>query len=432
MQCENGWALILENTEGLPLRKLMDTARLDLLDSLKVAVSLTGILKEVHRQGILHKMINPFNIFVDPASGTVKLSGFGLATRLPKENLTTLSPQLSGETLPYISPEQTGRMNRTLDYRSDFYSLGVTLYELFSGRVPFHSREAMEIIHAHIARQPVPLDQVAPQVPKTLSRLVMKLLAKRAEARYQSHSGLTADLLACVEQLENQGSLSDFPLARLDIPKELQIAPGLYGREDEITALEAALERVSQGATEMVLISGSAGVGKTALVGEIHRSIAQKNGFFISGKFDQLRHNIPYSALIQALRGLIREISVEDKSGMERWKSRIRAALGPNGQLMTRVIPELEQMIGPQPPLPEMGALEARNRFTAVLLEFIDLFCEKTHPLVIFLDDLQWVDARYSQAGGTHRSGSGEETSAFPGGLSRQRGGGRSPVDDQL
>ncbi len=391
--CENGSVLILENTEGIPLRKLMDTARLDLLDSLKVALSLTSTLKEVHQQGLLHKKINPLNIFVDPASGTVKLAGFGLATRLPKENLTTLSPQLTGETLPYISPEQTGRMNRPLDYRSDFYSLGATLYELFTGRVPFGSREAMEIIHAHIARQPVSPDKIAPQLPKTLSRLVMKLVAKRAEARYQSHSGLSADLLACVEQLENQGSLSDFPLARMDVPKELQIAPGLYGREDEIIALEGALERVSQGATEMVLVSGSAGVGKTALVGEIHRSIAQKNGYLISGKFDQLRHNIPYSALIQALRGLIREVSVEEKSRMERWKSRIRAALGSNGQLVTRVIPELELMIGPQPPLPEMGALESRNRFTAVLLEFIGLFCEKTHPLVIFLDDLQWVDA---------------------------------------
>ena len=394
VRCENGWALILENTEALPLRKLMDTARLDLPVSLKLAVSLTGTLKEVHQQGILHKMINPFNIFLDPASGTIKLSGFGLAIRLPRENLTTLSPRLTGETLPYISPEQTGRMNRPLDYRSDFYSLGATLYELFSGRVPFHSRQVMEIVHAHIARQPVPPDEIEPQVPRVLSHLVMKLLAKCAEARYQSHSGLTADLLTCVEQLENQGSLPDFPLGRHDVPKELLIAPGLYGREDEITALEAALERVSQGATEIVLISGSAGVGKTALVGEIHRSVAQKNGFFISGKFDQLRHNIPYSALIQALRGLIREISAESKPGMERWKSRIRAALGPNGQLMTRVIPELEQVIGPQPPLLlEMGALESRNRFTAVLLEFISVLCEKTHPLVIFLDDLQWVDA---------------------------------------
>ena len=389
--CENGSALILENTDALPLRKLMDTARLDLPDSLKIAVSLLNTLGEVHRQGLLHKMINPFNIFVDPASGTVKLTGFGLATRLPRENSTTLSPQHSGETLPYISPEQTGRMNRPLDYRSDFYSLGATLYKLFTGRVPFGSREAMEIIHAHIARQPPPPDEIEPQVPRVLSRLVMKLVAKRAEARYQSHSGLAADLLTCLEQLENQGSLIDFPLARQDVPKELQVAPGLYGREEEITALEAALERVSQGATEMVLVSGTAGVGKTALVGELHRSVVQKNGFFISGKFDQLRQNIPYSALIQALRGLIREVSAESKS--ERWKSRIRAALGPNGQLVTRVIPELEQVIGPQPPLPEMGALESRNRFTTVLLDFIDLFCEKTHPLVIFLDDLQWVDA---------------------------------------
>ena len=219
--CENGWALILENTDALPLRKLMDASRLDLLDSLKVAVSLTGTLKEVHRQGILHKMINPFNIFVDLASGTVKMTGFGLAARLPRVNMTTLSPQLTGETLLYISPEQTGRMNRPLDYRSDFYSLGATLYELLSGRVPFQSREAMEIIHAHIARQPVPLDQITPQVPKTLSNMVMKLMAKRAEARYQSHSGLAADLLTCVEQLENKGSLSDFPLGRHDIPKEL-------------------------------------------------------------------------------------------------------------------------------------------------------------------------------------------------------------------
>ena len=392
-QCENGWALILENIEGLPLRKLMDSARLDLPDSLEVAVSLAGILKEVQQQGILHKMINPFNIFVDPASGTVKLSGFGLATRLPRENLNMLDPRLSGKTLPYISPEQTGRMNGVLDYRSDFYSQGATLYELFSGRAPFGSREAMVFIHAHIARQPVPLDKITPHLPKTHSRLVMKLMAKPAEARYQSHSGLVADLLTCVEQLGNQGNLSDFPLGRHDIPKELQIAPGLYGREDEIAALEAALERVGQGATEMALISGTAGVGKTALAGEIYQAVAQKNGFFISGKFDQLRHNIPYSALIQALRGLIREVSAESKSGMERWKSRIRAALGPNGQLMTRVIPELEQMIGPQPSLPEMGALEAQNRFTSVLLAFISVFCEKSHPLVIFLDDLQWVDA---------------------------------------
>ena len=225
-QCENGSALILENHEGLPLRKLMDAARLDLLDSLKIAVSLAGTLEAVHRQGMIHKMINPFNIFVDPASRTVKLSGFGLATRLPRENPNALSPQLTGETLLYISPEQTGRMNRPLDYRSDFYSLGATLYELFTGRVPFQSREAMEIIHAHIARQPVPLDQMAPQVPKTLYRLVMKLMAKRAEVRYQSHSGLTADLLACVEQLENQGSLSDFPLGRQGRSQRIADRPG--------------------------------------------------------------------------------------------------------------------------------------------------------------------------------------------------------------
>ncbi len=296
-QCENGWALILENTEGLPLRKLMDAAPLDLLDSPKVAVSLAGTLEEVHRQGILHKMINPLNIFADPASGTVKLSGFGLATRLLRENPNTLSPQLSGETLPYIAPEQTGRMNRPLDYRSDFYSLGATLYELFSGRLPFGSREAMEIIHAHIARQPVPLDKITPHLPKTLSHMVMKLMAKRAEARYQRHSGLAADLLACVDQLENRGNLSDFPLAHQDVSKELQIAPGLYGRENEITALQAALERISQGATEMVMVSRTAGVGKTTLVGEIHKSVDQKNGFFISGKFDQIRHNISYSCV---------------------------------------------------------------------------------------------------------------------------------------
>ena len=391
--CESGSALIMENTNCLPLRKLMDQARLDLLDSLKVAVSLTSTLKEVHQQGIIHKMINPLNIFVDPALGTVKLTGFGQASRLSRENLTTLSPQLNEEILLYISPEQTGRMNRPLDYRSDFYSLGATLYELFTGRVPFESREDIEIIHGHIARQPLSLDKIEPQVPKILSRLVLKLMGKRTNDRYQVHSALLNDLQICVEQLEKHGHISEFPLAQLDIPKELQIAPGLYGREDEIAELETVLERVSQGGTEMVLVSGTAGVGKTSLVGEIQRSIAQKNGFFISGKFDQLRHNIPYSALIQGLRKLIREVSVGGKSVNESWKSRILAALGTSGHLMNQVIPELEQIIGPQPPLPEMGALETRNRFTAVLLDFIFVFCEKTHPLVIFLDDLQWVDA---------------------------------------
>ena len=390
--CESGSALILENTNSLPLRKLMDQARLDLLDSLKVAVSLTITLKEVHQQGIIHKMINPLNIFVDPALGTVKLTGFGQASRLSQENLTTLGPQLNGENLLYISPEQTGRMNRPLDYRSDFYSLGATLYELFTGRVPFHFREDIEIIHGHIARQPLSLDKIEPKVPKILSRLVLKLMAKRTNDRYQVHSALLNDLQICVEQLEKHGHISEFPLAQLDIPKELQIAPGLYGREDEIAELETVLERVNQGTTEMVLVSGTAGVGKTSLVGEIERSIAKKNGFFISGKFDQLRHNIPYSALIQGLRELIREVSVEGKSVNESSKSRILAALGPNGHLMNQIIPELEQIIGPQPPLPEMGALETRNRFTTVLLDFIFVFCEKTHPLVIFLDDLQWAD----------------------------------------
>ena len=379
--CESGSALIMENTNCLPLRKLMDQARLDLLGSLKVAVSLTSTLKEVHQQGIIHKMINPLNIFVDPALGTVKLTGFGQASGLSREKL------------PYISPEQSGRMNHPLDYRSDFYSLGATLYELFTGRVPFESREDIEIIHGHIARQPLSLDKIEPQVPKILSRLVLKLMGKRTNDRYQVHSALLNDLQICVEQLEKHGHISEFPLAQLDIPKELQIAPGLYGREDEIAELETVLERVSQGGTEMVLVSGTAGVGKTSLVGEIQRFVAQKNGFFISGKFDQLRHNIPYSALIQGLRELIRKVSFEGKSVNESWKSRILAALGTSGHLMNQVIPELEQIIGPQPPLPEMGALETRNRFTAVLLDFIFVFCEKTHPLVIFLDDLQWVDA---------------------------------------
>ena len=391
--CESGSVLILENTNCLPLRKLMDQARLDLLGSLKVAVSLTSTLKEVHQQGIIHKMINPLNIFVDPAFGTVKLTGFGQASRLSQENLTTLSSQLNGEDLLYISPEQSGRMNHPLDYRSDFYSLGATLYELFTGKVPFKSLDNIEIIHGHIARQPLSLDKIEPQVPKILSRLVLKLMGKRTNDRYQVHSALLKDLQICVEQLEKHGHISEFPLAQLDIPKELQIPPRLFGREDEIAELETVLERVSQGTTEMVLVSGTAGVGKTSLVGEIQRSIAQKNGFFISGKFDQLRHNIPYSALIQGLRELIREVSVGGKSVNESWKSRILAALGTSGHLMNQVIPELEQIIGPQPPLPEMGALETRNRFTTVLLDFIFVFCEKTHPLVIFLDDLQWVDA---------------------------------------
>ncbi|MEH2286931.1 AAA family ATPase [Nostoc sp.] len=378
---------------------------------LLLAVKLTQILGEIHAANIIHKDINPGNIVLNPNTGVVKIIDFGIATQFNRTNPTFTSPHVLEGTLAYLSPEQTGRMNRLLDYRTDFYSLGVTFYQLLTGHLPFATTDILELVHCHIAKQPIPpceirgvMDDSSPinsAIPKDVSDIVMKLMAKNAEDRYQSAWGIKADLERCAAQLTETGKIGNIQLGLQDVSDRFHIPQKLYGREAEIAALLAAFDRVAgignqknaQCNIEMMLVSGYAGVGKSALVQELYKPITAKRGYFTSGKFDQFGRNIPYSAIADALRKLVQQLLSEPDEQLQKWRSQFLTALGSNGQLIIDVIPEVEWIIGKQPPVAEVGATEAQNRFNLVFQKFIRACCSVEHPLVIFLDDLQWVDS---------------------------------------
>ena len=374
---------------------------------LSLAVKLTQILGEIHAANIIHKDINPANIVLNPNTGVVKIIDFGIATQFNRTNPTFTSPHVLEGTVAYLSPEQTGRMNRLLDYRTDFYSLGVTFYQLLTGYLPFATTDILELVHCHIAKQP---DQFKIQNSKfkneqpilqVLCDIVMKLMAKNAEDRYQSAWGIKADLELCAAQLTETGQIGNIQLGLQDVSDQFHIPQKLYGREAEIAALLAAFERVAgigneknaQCNIEMMLVSGYAGIGKSALVQELYKPITAKRGYFTSGKFDQFGRNIPYSAIADALRKLVQQLLSEPDEQLQKWRSRLLTALGSNGQLIIDVIPQVEWIIGKQPPVAEVGATEAQNRFNLVFQKFIRACCSPEHPLVIFLDDLQWVDS---------------------------------------
>ncbi|MBD2463559.1 AAA family ATPase [Oscillatoria sp. FACHB-1407] len=409
---------------------------------LPLAINLSSILGKIHAAGVIHKDINPGNIVLNPNTGVVKIIDFGIATQFNRTNPTFKSPHVLEGTLAYLSPEQTGRMNRSIDYRTDFYSLGATFYELLTGQVPFPTTDILELVHCHLAKQPIPLHEfetvgrgvsrmgdessfVVNAIPKAVSDIVMKLMAKNAEDRYQSAWGIKADLERCLCQLEATGWIDDIQPGLQDVSEQFHIPQKLYGREVEIAALLAAFDRVaeqesagveeygSRGVEEqsniplypstplplqpthskLTLVSGYSGVGKSALVQELYRPITARRGYFTSGKFDQLQRNIPYSAIVDALRKLVQQLLSEPDQQVQRWRSHLLNALESNGQLIIDVIPEVELIIGEQPPIPEVGAAEAQNRFNRIFQQFIRVFCSQDHPLVIFLDDLQWIDS---------------------------------------
>ncbi|HEY9826659.1 MAG TPA: AAA family ATPase [Stenomitos sp.] len=372
-----------------------------ILTFLRLAIKLSNILGGIHAANIIHKDINPGNIVLNPDTGVVKIIDFGIATQFNRTNPTFKSHYELEGTLAYLSPEQTGRMNRVLDYRTDFYSLGVTFYQLLTGQLPFETTDLLKLVHCHIAKEPVPPHKLNATIPQPVSEIIIKLMAKNAEERYQSTWGIRADLEHCIEQLETVGRIALFPLALQDISNQFQISQKLYGREAEIEALLTAFNRVitgrnkgnSQFNVELMLVSGYAGVGKSALVQELYKPITARRGYFISGKFDQFQHDIPYSAITHALQKLVRQLLNEPEEQVQQWRSRLLAALGSNGQLIIDVIPEVELMIGEQSPVPEVGAKEAQNRFNRIFQQFIRVFCSEKHPLVLFLDDLQWIDS---------------------------------------
>ena len=392
-RCGDGLALVLDGVDGQPLSEMMHAQRLDLKTALQIMVSLAEILEGIHQRQVIHKDIKPHNILIDSQAQRVHLIDFSIATQLSQETQSAAAPDALEGTLAYMAPEQTGRMNRVVDHRSDFYTLGSTLYEMLTGRLPFPTLDPMELVHSHIARMPPPPHELSEAVPKAISNVVMKLLAKAAEDRYQGAHGLRADLQECLRQLEQSGQIVEFPLGRFDKTDELRIVQKLYGREGELSTLLSAFERVSLGAAELLLVSGYSGVGKSALVNEIHKAIAGRGGYFATGKFDQLSRTVPYASIAQALRELIRHILTERAEQLARWRGQFLAAVGSNGQLLIDLIPELLLVIGPQPDVSALGPTEAQNRFNLVFLNLMRAFSTAEHPLVVFLDDLQWADA---------------------------------------
>ena len=386
-------ALVLDDPGGTPLDRLLGRP-LDVSRFLRIAIPLVKAIRRVHERGLIHKDIKPGNILVDAASGGVWLTGFGIASRLPREHQGSMPPLVIAGTLAYMAPEQTGRMNRSVDSRSDLYALGVTFYEMLTGRLPFTAVDPMEWVHCHIARQPVPPTEQVAGVPGPLSAIVMKLLAKTAEERYQTTAGIEVDLRRCLAEWESHGRIDPFLLGAYDVSDRLLIPEKLYGREREIDTLLASFDRVmATGTPELVLVSGYSGIGKSSVVNELHKALVPSRGLFASGKFDQYKRDIPYATLGQAFQSLVRSLLTQSEEELGRWRYALNEALGPNGQLIVNLVPELEFVIGKQPPVADLSPQDAQNRFQMVFRNFLGLFARKEHPLVLFFDDLQWLDA---------------------------------------
>ena len=423
----NGFALVMEDFGGISLAEYITNDALGvkgkftncLADFLQVAIQICSTLEGIYQSGIIHKDIKPQNIIINPKTQEIKLIDFSISSLLPRENPVIKNPNILEGTLAYMSPEQTGRMNRGIDYRTDFYSLGVTFYELLTGQLPFQSQEPMELVHCHIARQPIHPIALNPAIPQVLNDIVLKLMAKTAEARYQTAFGIKHDLEECLKEYSDRGSIQLFELGSSDISQRFVIPEKLYGRETEVLTLLAAFQRVAcpqensapadlevsspssrephkiprTATTEIMLVAGFSGIGKTAVVNEVHKPIVQQRGYFIKGKFDQFRRDIPFSAWVQALQSFLRQLLTESVVQIQQWQAKILSALGDNAQVIIDVIPELELLIGKQPAVSELEPTPAQNRFNLLFQKFIRVFATKNHPLVIFLDDLQWADS---------------------------------------
>jgi PAS domain S-box-containing protein len=385
--------LVFEDPGGEPLERFLG-APFAIDRFLRLALSIAAALGKVHLRGLVHKDLKPAHILVDESTGSVRLTGFGLATLLPRERQSPAPPETIAGTLAYMAPEQTGRMNRSTDARSDLYSLGVTFYQMLTGTLPFTASEPMEWIHCHIARRPKSPSERVKHIPAQVSRIVMKLLAKTAEERYQTAIGLAHDLRGCLTEWEAGRRINPFPLGKRDIPDQLLIPEKLYGREREISTLLTAFDQVvKEGTPELVLVSGYSGIGKSSVVNELHKVLVPSRGLFASGKFDQYKRNIPYATLAQAFQSLVSQILGKSDTELGQWCAALQEALGPNGQLMTALVPELAHIIGEPPPPPELPPQDQQARFQMVFRRFLNVFARPEHPLALFLDDLQWLDS---------------------------------------
>jgi len=390
-QYEGRAALVLDDPGGEPLDRLVGTP-MEMGQFLRVAIGVCAAVRQLHRRGLIHKDLKPANIMIEPSTGKVRLMGFGIASRLPRERQSAVPPEFIAGTLAYMAPEQTGRMNRSIDSRSDLYALGVTLYEMLTGTLPFTASDPMEWVHSQIAKQPAPPAERRKDVPRPVSEIITKLLAKTAEERYQTAAGLESDLRRCLAEWNSERHIREFPLGEHDTPDRLLISEKLYGRQRELETLLGSFERVLKtGTPELVLVSGYSGIGKSSVVNELHKVLVPR-GLFASGKVDQYKRDIPYSALAQSFRSLIRALLSKSEAELNIWREVLREALGPNGLLMVDLVPELKLIIGEQPPIPDLEPQDAQRRFQMVFTRFISVFARPEHPLVLFLDDLQWLN----------------------------------------
>ena len=388
-----GLALIQEDFDAQALSKAMTGAGLPIPLALDISTQLSEALGALHRGGVIHKDVQPRNILLARLSSHLKITDFGIASRMRQENRPVTGPYGIEGSLPYVSPEQTGRMNRALDHRTDLYSLGVTLYELLCGAPPFETDDPMELVHSHMAKSPVPPRARRESIPESLSRIVLRLLEKNPESRYQSARGLWADLEKCRSSLEAGHEEATFPLGEHDFPERFRTPESVYGRERETGTLLTAFEQAGSGRPQVLLIRGPAGVGKSALVREIQKPATGRRGYFAAGKFDQINRDMAYGAIAQAFRSLVRQLLGETEGRIRAWREGILAAVGPNARIILDVVPEIRLIIGSPPPVPEVGPVESRNRFNLVFQSFVRFLTQPEHPLVLFLDDLQWADS---------------------------------------
>jgi PAS domain S-box-containing protein len=391
-QYEGRTALVLEDPGGVPLAQLVGTP-MEMGQFLRVAIGFSAAVRQLHGQGLIHKDLKPANVLIEPSTGQVWLMGFGIASRLPRERQTAEPPEFIAGTLAYMAPEQTGRMNRSIDSRSDLYALGVTLYEMLTGALPFTASDPMEWVHCHTAKQPLPPAERREDVPRAISGIITKLLAKTPEERYQTGAGLESDLRRCLADWECERTIAEFLLGEHDTPDRLLIPEKLYGRQGEVETLLASFDRVvKSGTPELVLVSGYSGIGKSSVVNELHKVLVPPRGLFASGKFDQYKREIPYSTLAQAFQSLIRALLTKTEVELNSWREALGEALEPNGLLIVDLVPELKLIIGEQPPVSDLEPQDAQRRFQLVLRRFISVFARPEHPLALFLDDLQWLD----------------------------------------
>jgi histidine kinase len=389
---QKNFALVLEDFPGQDFARFLSNQSLTLDLFFKIALGLTNILEELDAHHIIHRNIQPNSIFIDPTTLKVKLTNFIISSRQDRPANSDLQ-EMEAVNISYISPEQTGRMKVALDYRTDFYSLGIIFYQLLTGELPFCTQDLLEIIHFHLAQTPVPPHQLDFNIPEAVSQVVMKLLAKNPDDRYQSAVAIKAALSICQAQHQNQGEIKTFSLEKLEKYSQFKISTKLYGRSLVIDALQSICQKVFAGATEMVVVKGDSGLGKTALVNHVAQAIVKQKGYFVTGKYEKLTNTTPYGAIVQAFGNLVQQLLTEGAAQLQVWQEKILFAVGQNGKVITNILPEIELVIGSQPDLPELPVKETHNRFNTTLIKFIEVFTRAEHPLILFLDDLQWCDS---------------------------------------